>query len=364
MNDRLPALPIRSAQGEYSVQFVPTIASAVEAICALPNVVVIGDQRVTELYAEALTPVLMSRPCLLLEATEERKTPEGVLETWDFLLSANATRQTHVVVIGGGVIQDIAQFATHNYHRGLAWHFLPTTLLSMADSCIGAKCGINLGAYKNQLGVFHAPAHIWICSDFLDTLPETEVCSGYGEIVKLHLTRSGPDLFRELRDTVDLHGWRNKSLIEFIRRSLAVKKLVIEEDEYERGPRRVLNYGHTFGHALEAITRHAIPHGIAVAWGMDVVNFIALRSGLIPPSQFKEVHAFLLRHFGWNLPQQVGATQLIDATRRDKKNRDGLLTLVVPEHLGSLSIVQRAYDRQLTDLITEYLADHNVCSCA
>lgn len=364
MSDNLPDLPIRSAQGDYFVQFVPNVDSAVDAICALPNVVVVADRQIAELYGSPLKSVLTSQPCLLLEATEERKTPAGVLETWDFLLSANATRQTNVVVIGGGVIQDIAQLATHNYHRGLSWHFLPTTLLSMADSCIGAKCGINLGPYKNQLGVFHSPAHVWICSRFLDTLPDAEVCSGYGEIVKLHLTRSGPELFRELRDTVNSHGLRNSSLPEFIRRSLAVKKKVIEEDEYERGPRRILNYGHTFGHALEAITRHAIPHGIAVAWGMDVVNFIAMRTGRISAAHFDEVHAFLLRHFAWTLPQRIEVTHLIDATRRDKKNRDGLLTLVVPDRLGSLSIIQRPYDHELNDLITEYVAEYNVCSCA
>jgi 3-dehydroquinate synthase len=363
MNDCLPPLPIRSAQGDYSVQFVRTAASAVDAVLELPHVVVVCDRKVAELYSAALGPLLQDRPCLLLEATEDRKTPVGVLDTWEFLLAANASRQTNVVVIGGGIIQDIAQFATHNYHRGLAWHFLPTTLLSMADSCIGAKCGINLGAYKNQLGVFHSPAHVWICSEFLGTLPDTEIRSGYGEIVKLHLTRSGPELFRELRDAVDSSGWRNEHLADFIRRSLAVKKSVIEEDEYERGLRRILNYGHTFGHALEAITRHAIPHGIAVAWGIDVVNFLSLRTGIIPAAHFEEVHGFLLRHFRWRLPQPVEPKELIDATRRDKKNRDGLLTLVVPEDLGSLKIVQREYDRELDDLIAEYLAEYNVCSC-
>ena len=364
MSKFLPPLPIHSAQGDYRVEFPADLPSLVTGLQALPNTVVIADRHLAKLYAEPLGPLLNDRPCLLLDATEEKKTPVGVIETWEFLLEAKATRQTTVVVFGGGIIQDIAQFSAHNYHRGLAWHFIPTTLLSMADSCIGAKCGINLGAYKNQLGVFHSPAGVWICPDFLATLTDTEVRSGYGEIVKLHLTRSGPELFHELRDAVKRDGWRNPRLTELIRRSLEVKKGVIEDDEYERDLRRILNYGHTFGHALEAIAQYGVPHGIAVAWGMDIVNFIAWRTGRISAAHFEEVHSFIRDHYAWRLPHAITADGLIDATRRDKKNRNGLLTLIVPYKLGTLEIIQRSYDKELRDLVTEYLATYDVCTCA
>jgi 3-dehydroquinate synthase len=364
MNHALQPLTIHSAQGEYRVDFPESIDAAVSAAAALPNVVVVADKAVARLHRQPLRPLLDSRPCLLLEATEATKTPAGVVETWEFLLKSRASRETHVVVIGGGIIQDIAQFAAHNFHRGLAWHFIPTTLLSMADSCIGAKCGINLGAYKNQLGVFHSPAGVWICRDFLATLSDADVCSGYGEILKLHLTRSSGDLFRDLRRTLDQEGWRNRNLVSFIRRSLEVKKAVIEEDEYERDLRRILNYGHTFGHALEAITNHAVPHGIAVAWGIDLVNFISWRTGQIPLEHFQEVHEFIARHFAWAVSRSVGADELIDATRRDKKNRNGLLTLIVPKEIGTLAIIQRPYDQELHGLVTEYLAKYDVCARA
>jgi len=364
MSNRTPPLPIRSAQGDYRVEFPTGVADVVAAVLALPNVVLVADRKVAQLYAGPLRPLLEGFPCLLLEATEDKKTPVGVLETWEFLLRSKASRQTNIVVFGGGIVQDIAQFAAHNYHRGLAWHFVPTTLLSMADSCIGAKCGINLGSYKNQLGVFHSPAGVLICRDFLDTLTDKEICSGYGEIVKLHLTRSGPELFRELRDAVEQGGWRNPRLTEFIRRSLEVKKGVIEEDEYEHDLRRILNYGHTFGHALEAITQHAIPHGVAVAWGIDLVNFIAWRTGRISTAQFDEVHVFLRNYFSITLPRAVGPDELIDATRHDKKNRNGLLTLILPDKIGTLAIVQRAFDQEMRDLVTEYLAKYSVCARA
>lgn len=363
MNACLPPLPIQSAQGVYKVQFPKSIRDVVASALTLPSVVVVADRNVARLYGEQLAPILHNRPCLLVEASEEKKTPAGVLEAWDFFLAAKATRQTNVVVLGGGIVQDLSQFAAHTFHRGLAWHYIPTTLLGMADSCIGAKCGINLGSYKNQLGVFHSPASVLVCEAFLSTLSETDIRSGYGEILKLHLTRSGPELFHELQQHVEVQGLRNEWLPHLIRQSLEVKKSVIEEDEYEKDVRRILNYGHTFGHALEAVTHHAIPHGIAVAWGIDLVNFIAWRMGRIEAGHFEELHSFILQHYSWPLKQAVLPLDLIDATSRDKKNRDGLLTLVLPNSLGTLAIMQQPYDAELIDLVTEYLRSFNVCTC-
>jgi 3-dehydroquinate synthase len=295
-----------------------------------------------------------------VDATEEEKTPSGVFRTWEFFQNADATKQTNVLVIGGGVVQDIAQFSSHNYYRGLRWHFVPTTLLAQADSCIGAKCGINLGAFKNQLGVFHSPAHVWICLSFIDSLADTEVRSGYGEIVKLHLTRSGPELFHELARVVGSEGWRGPMLSKFVKQSLEVKKGVIEEDEYEHDLRRILNYGHTFGHALEAITQHSIPHGIAVAWGMDLANFLALKRGMITQSHFDEVHVFLKIHFEWKLPRRVSAEDLVNGTRRDKKVSDGKVNLILPTSIGRLSIIPTAFDARLTEDVANYIRDYNV----
>lgn len=163
---------------------------------------------------------------------------------------------------------------------------------------------------------------------------------------------------------MDQEGWRNRNWVSFIRRSLEVKKAVIEEDEYERDLRRILNYGHTFGHALEAITNHGVPHGIAVAWGIDLVNFTAWRTGRIPFAHFEEVHEFIARHFAWHVSRPIDADELIDATRRDKKNRNGLLTLIIPKEIGTLAIIQRPYDQELYDLVTEYLAKYDVCARA
>jgi 3-dehydroquinate synthase len=135
---------------------------------------------------------------------------------------------------------------------------------------------------------------------------------------------------------------------------------VIEEDEYERDLRRILNYGHTFGHALEAITRHGIPYGVAAGWGIELVNFPAWRRDLIDERHFMQVHDFLARHFRWRLPFAVSAEELVNGTRRDKKIADGKVYLVLPDRLGGLRIVPTAYDPSLLTDVGYYLNQYNV----
>lgn len=356
MNTALPSISILSGQGDYTVDFVATIAALAEEIGRLPNCVLVVDRNVARLFADELGGLFASRPTHLVDATEAAKTPDGALGLLAFLQASDATKQTVVVAIGGGIIQDIATFAAHVYYRGLRLFLVPTTLLGMSDSCIGAKSAINFGAFKNQLGVFHSPAHVWVCLAFLATLSDTEIRSGYGEILKLHLTNGDLASFEDLRGAVERDGWRNNDLARFIRESLEVKKSVIEQDEYERDLRRILNYGHTFGHALEAVTHHGIPHGLAVAWGVDLANFLAWRTGLLPEADFQAVHGFIARHFSWQLPSAVSAEELIASARRDKKVADGRISLILPERVGALRIVPRHFNAELHGLIAEYLA--------
>lgn len=360
----LSPLVVRSGQGDYTVTFSQSLDDLVADLEALPSTVLIVDRHVAERYVSQLKALLAKHHTHLVSATEEEKTPAGVERVWQFLQRSDARKDTEIVVVGGGITQDIAQFAAHNYYRGVRWTFVPTTLLAQADSCIGAKCGINLGSFKNQLGVFHAPSSVRVCLEFLDTLADTEIRSGYGEILKLHLTRSGPELFEELVEAVSTQGWRNEKIGHFIRQSLSVKKGVVEEDEYEKDLRRILNYGHTFGHALEAITHHEIPHGLAVAWGLDLAGFIAWRRGLLAQSEFEAVHSFVAAHFGWELNRSVSASDLIQATKRDKKAAAGVINLILPTRRGALEIVPTAYDARLEDDVEAYLSDFNAIRCS
>jgi 3-dehydroquinate synthase len=353
------ALEIRSAQGDYTVDFADSVDALAGELAEIPNAFFLVDEHVASLYEEQLADLLADRPAHLVPATEDEKTLEGVGRFLTFLQDHNATKQATIVAIGGGIIQDIATFASHLYYRGVAWAYAPTTLLSMCDSSIGAKCGINLNSFKNQLGVFQSPSRIVIALDFLQTLADRDVQSGYGEILKLTLTGSEDD-FSALVDAVAGGGLRNDRLDELVLRSLRVKQRVIEEDESESDLRRILNYGHTFGHSLEALTQHEVPHGTAVAWGCDLVNFIARERGLLSADDYDRIHGFVDAHWRFALSSPIDPVALIDGTRRDKKVVDGKLTLILLASPGDLRIVKTDFDELLEDEVARYLATDSV----
>ena len=357
----LPSLTIRSGQGDYQVDFPADLTQLLAQLESFTRAVVLVDETVAKIYREPLSPLLDRLPWLSVPATEDEKTLAGAQRALEFFQQNNATKQTVVIAIGGGIIQDIATFSSHIYYRGLRWVYVPTTLLGMCDSCIGAKASINFNAFKNQLGAFHSPHRVLICLPFLDTLSDTEIISGYGEILKLLLTGSVKQ-FALLRESVEQGGLRNPELSRLIYESLNVKKRVIEEDEYERDLRRILNYGHTFGHALEAITHHGIPHGKAVAWGVDLVNYIAVERGLLDRTEYDSIHAFIQKYFAHRLAGPVSARDLIDATRRDKKVADGKVSLILLHTAGELKIVPTAYDAQLQREVERHLAEKQVLS--
>lgn len=355
-------LQIQSGQGDYEVVFATDLGEVVARVKAVSRAVLAIDRRILELYGRELEPLTGALPTLALDATEQEKTLAGIAKLCGWLQKVDANKQTTLVAVGGGIIQDICTFSAHVYYRGINWLFVPTTLLSMSDSCIGAKCGINLNEFKNQLGVFQSPAAVIVCPKFIDTLADSDVASGYGEILKLMVTGSA-DAFRELCEAVAEAGLRGPRLTDLIRASLVVKKGVIEEDEYERDRRRILNYGHTFGHALESITRHEISHGLAVAWGMDLVNFLSWKRGLLAEREFVAVHDFVRQHLPFRLSRKIEANELIDGARRDKKMAHDGLNLVLTEGAGALKIVKVKLDATLHTEVADYLDRFDVYRC-
>ncbi len=355
----MKTLSIKSGQGDYQVDFFNTVQSLVVAVGDFPISAIVIDENVAGLYSEAFLPIMEKTPVLKISATEDEKTLAGIEKVLIFFQENNLTRNSVVLAIGGGVIQDIVTFSTNVYYRGIRWMYIPSTLLSMGDSCIGAKCGINLNVYKNQLGVFHSPTHVFICSQFITTLAERDIRSGYGEMLKLILT--DPDgLFDQYRLAFN-HGFPGlEDANRFIFESLKVKKKVIELDEYELDYRRILNYGHTFGHALEALTNHEIPHGSGVAWGVDIANFLGLRYGITPEVDFHRIHEFILEHFRFHLSAPIAGSKLVDMTRRDKKMIAGKANFVFMRAIGNLVIVPIDYDEKLYGLVDLYLREHNV----
>lgn len=240
----------------------------------------LADANVFRLYFSSVK--IAPQQLFLLDATERNKNIETILRVIDELEKLAPSKNSTLHVVGGGITEDIGAFAACIYKRGLPWKYYPTTLLSMCDSCIGGKTGINYKDGKNQLALFSAPRTVSICPEFLETLTEREIHSGYGEILKLLVT--GGDRMLELyRNALDPDTGipRKSTLKQLIFGALLVKKAVIEIDEFELDLRRSLNYGHTLGHALEVLSGYRVPHGQAVALGLMIVNRMAVADGLL-----------------------------------------------------------------------------------
>lgn len=351
-------MTVKSAQGDYEVTQLAAAADLPQMIRELGDPFVAIDARVAELHPGVMSGI-DERRLYRLPATEEEKTLAGVERLSTFLQESGASKGSSLVVIGGGIVQDIGTFAAHIYYRGIPLHYVPTTLLSMGDSCIGAKCGVNLGRYKNQLGFFRSPTKVYVWPGFLRTLPPDDIRSGLGEIVKLAVVES-PEAFAALERRFERSGTSLEAIDEAIYSSLETKRRVIEIDEYERELRKTLNYGHTFGHALEAVTEHEVPHGLAVAWGMDVANFVAMRKGLLPEREFMRIHALLAEWFSLEVAHDYDARKLLESMRRDKKATGSSVTLILPRAIGDLRLVLTPLDEALSELVEDYINRHDI----
>ncbi len=225
-----------------------------------------GDAVISDaFFQDRLT--LAAIPATFVEAVETNKSLEASPGIIEKLRKAGSNRSTHLVAVGGGITQDLSAFIASVYMRGLRWTYLPTTVLAMVDSCIGGKSSINVGPYKNLVGTFHPPERVLVDPELIRTLPAEQQASGLIEAVKICYCH-GEDAFEqhlECQPAVDMPANRLEALIA---NSLASKKSFIEIDEFDKKERLLLNFGHTFGHAMEGASHFAIAHGIGVGLGI------------------------------------------------------------------------------------------------
>lgn len=347
-------LSIKSHQKTYPVSFFNDAAALLDRLLTIENAIAVIDQNVQSLYPTFAKQLSNQIPLISIEATEENKTLTGLQQVLDFLSQNNATKKTTLLAIGGGIIQDIVTFAAHLYYRGLSLVLIPTTLLAMCDSCIGSKSGLNYRDSKNQLGMFHAPEEIFIWPDFIRTLSKKDLTSGYGEICKFALI-TGEPFYSQIKASFANDHFNTTDTLSHIKQSLLVKKEFIEEDEYDQNVRKILNYGHTFGHALEAATQYAVPHGIAVTWGADLVNFIAWKKGYLAGKTYQEIHQFFSDAFFKDIPKQISPSLILEKAKKDKKGEAGKLTLVLLKDIGSPVVLSFTIDDTLKTLSEEYI---------
>jgi 3-dehydroquinate synthase len=272
---------------------------------------------------------------ILVPDGERHKNRAMLAAIHDRFVDAGLRRDSVVIAVGGGVIGDVAGFAAATYMRGVSWVVVPTTLLSMVDSAIGGKVGINHPKAKNMIGAFHQPRAVVCDPDFLETLPIREVRGGAYEILKCGLL-ADRSLFRAMQEApAGLLGWRGPKVEAAIASASRIKALIVGKDEHEGGLRRVLNLGHTLGHALEAVTHYRrFTHGEAVGWGLLGAADIARRRGLLKEAAFETVAAAVER-IGPRPPvSDLSAAEILDGVSRDKKARGGKVPFILPFGIG------------------------------
>ena len=312
------------------------------------------DGHVAELYADTIPNVLDAPSVLLIEASETNKSLDRMPHYVAHLV-ANGVRRDHVLIaIGGGIIQDITCFLAATLLRGIDWKFFPTTLLAQADSCIGSKSSINAGTAKNILGTFTPPREVFISTRVLNTLDEKDVRSGVGEMLKVHAIDGGDSFEQIAGDYQDLFVSPD-IMMTYIRRSLEIKKGYIETDEFDRGPRNIFNYGHSFGHAIEAATDFATPHGIGVTIGMDMANFVSGELGFGDADLHAARHEILKRNFAGFEAYPVPIDAFLSAISKDKKNVGSDLMLILPDREARLQKTPCANDDRFRYLCSDYL---------
>ena len=333
---------VQSIPRPYNVDFVTSdnFKWLERAVANESHALVLVDQTVQKTLLNQLN--IPADICFTVEAVEQNKNIEKVLEVCDWLLTKRANRGSMLFVIGGGIIQDIGACAGAMFKRGVPWTYVPTTLLSQADSCLGGKTAVNHGSSKNVLGLFSAPRRVFIDTEFINTLADDDLLSGLGEIFRLLVTSgsTGLRLMEIYLDEFIAHD--PDATKKLISASLSVKQSIVEHDEFELDIRRSMNYGHSIGHALEALTEYKIPHGVGVAIGILVENQIAVNRQMLSAADADRIFELgkkIIPKDHWEIFRQINVDKLLPYLANDKKAVGTNLKLATLESLGEMKFV-------------------------
>jgi len=297
------------------------------------NVVIISDTNVCRLYQKDF-PV---SEVITIGMGEKIKNLDTVRYIYGKLVELEADRSSFIVGIGGGIVCDIAGFVASTYLRGVRFGFVPSTLLSQVDASVGGKNGVNFEGYKNMVGVFNQPEFVICDTDLLKTLSEKDVLCGFSEIVK-HAAIGDADLFAYLENHYEKVLAIDTEVIEkLVYDSVFIKSSIVNRDEKEAGERRKLNFGHTFGHAIEKTT--GVPHGEAVSAGMIIASNLSVRKGYLSEEDAKRIKELIRKlKLPTRLPSDGKA--VLDALRKDKKREKDSIHFVMLKDIGNAFVDQ------------------------
>ncbi|RVU54498.1 3-dehydroquinate synthase [Anaerosphaera multitolerans] len=337
------------------------LGSSVKDIISGDTLLVITDKNIEKLYLKSCVKSLEEAnykvKTYIVEAGEDSKNPNTYLNIINYMAEIPMTRTDGVVALGGGVIGDLSGFVAATYLRGIKIIQVPTTLLALVDSSIGGKTGINLKAGKNLLGAFHQPSLIFKDISLLETLPKEIFSDGMAEVIKYGII-ADEELFNILRNKENIAT----KLEEIVNRCGEIKVRFVEEDEFDKGIRQILNFGHTIGHAIEKSSNYEIGHGIAVANGMEMISGISVKKGWCPLDVAEEIND-ILSDYGLLLSEEklsntiLGEVNIPELKKRlyktmksDKKRKGNEIDIVVPEKIGKC-LLKRITIEELGELL-------------
>jgi 3-dehydroquinate synthase len=323
-------IKIKSESGQYE------ITSDLLGLNEKKSVFLLYDDFFSENEIDYLIPTSQK---LAIKINEQNKTLSMAEEIMKNMISSGCNKETHLIAVGGGAIQDLATVVASLYMRGISWSYIPTTLMAMLDSCIGGKSSINIGKYKNIIGNIYPPEKVYITSNFVGTLSRVDLISGIAEAGKICYAESD-ESFDAFLGALGSGSKNSLSFLKLAEISLTSKKWFIEIDEFDKKERKLLNFGHTFGHALEAASDFKIPHGVAILIGMQVaINFAGLK--------LLKLEDFIAETFN-TIKQDIGITTLSkivfeSAISKDKKHSSSQMFFILPNSNGRLELV--GYER-------------------
>ncbi len=338
----MPSVPVHLSSGSYRITIEPGLLARMgqelRSLTKSPKACIITESHVAELHLGAIEKSLQSAGFETISATlpagEQHKTLPMLLPVYDRLLSAKIERSTPIVAFGGGVVGDMAGFLAATILRGVPFVQAPTTLLAMVDASVGGKTGVDHAMGKNLIGAFHQPIAVLADPELLRTLPKKELQGGLAECIKHDLIRDAAAV-EKLPEIIDKALKLDmSSLTELIAHNVAIKARVVEADPFEKGERAHLNFGHTFGHAIESVSGFAYSHGQSVALGMCAASFVSWKLGNISENEYRRIVSTITAA---GLPtggMTLDSRKVFDAMAFDKKVKDGRIRLVLLERIG------------------------------
>lgn len=268
-----------------------------------------------------------------IPAGETYKTIETCQKVWAEMMRKGADRHALVINLGGGVIGDLGGFCAATYMRGISFIQVPTTLLSQVDASVGGKLGVDFSGFKNMIGIIQEPEGVFIFTDFLETLPEEQMRSGYAELLK-HGLIADKLTWKSLTENTNL---KNLDFENIVYQSVLIKKQVTEQDPNEKGLRKILNFGHTIGHAIESYwldSRSPLLHGEAIAIGMVSEAFLSYRLGKISENELFDIRHAIVKMYGHHPKYVKPSVEILSIMKADKKNKKGEYRFALLESVG------------------------------